>query len=132
MEELTLAVPGNTNARKVEQLQLWLPKSSARFLDRLIPCLREGEELGHMELADSLERALWSPLSAQHLHYDGVNNSTLILCSVRKTHEGVYRCRVTNSSGGTVLSEDAHIELVKPDGMSALSCVHTYTLMFYF
>ena len=76
--------------------------------------------MGHLELAECFERAIWVPLSDQNLHYDGVNNSALVLCSVKKTHEGEYRCRVSNDCSGSVLSEVVHVELVKPDG----ECVH--------
>jgi hypothetical protein len=115
MEELVQEVPGNINTRKIKRLLLWLPTSSGQFVDRLIQCLREGEELGHWELADSLEKALWAPLSSQNVHYDGVNNSTLVLCSVRGEHEGLYCCRVTSSSDRSVLSGATRVELVKPD-----------------
>jgi hypothetical protein len=114
VEEITQDVVGNTNTRKVERLLQWLPKSSARFLDPLISCLRVTQDLGHLELADTLEAALWTPLSTQHCHYDGATNSTLFLCSVSETDEGVYRCRVTNSAGGSTFSEPAHVQLVKP------------------
>ena len=122
MEELVQEVPGNINSRKIKRLLLWLPTSSGQFLDMLIVCLREGEELGHWELADSLEKALWTPLSSQNLYYDGVNNSTLVLCSVREEHEGFYCCRVTSSSGRSVLSDATRVELIKPDGVCACVC----------
>ena len=125
VQELVLEVPGNTNARKIRQLQLWLPVASVRFLDQLIQCLRQGQHLGHLELADSLEGALWTPLSSQNIHYDGVTNSTLILCSVKGAHEGQYRCRVTSSCGQSVLSEVAHVQLIKPDGMTCPLLVYT-------
>ena len=127
MEELVQEVPGNINTRKIKRLLLWLPTSSGQFVDRLIQCLREGEELGHWELADGLEKALWAPLSSQNVHYDGVNNSTLVLCSVRGEHEGLYCCRVTSSSGRSVLSDATRVELVKPDGVCP--CVNVNTIM---
>ena len=118
MEELVQEVPGNTNSRKIKRLLLWLPSSSGHFLDKLIQCLREGGELGHWEVAGSLERALWTPMSSHNVHYAGVNNSTLVLCGVGETHRGLYCCRVTSScSDRSVLSEPAHVELVKPDGV---------------
>lgn len=118
MEEMAQEVPGGTNSWKIQRLQLCLPQSSKHFLDVLIPCLRHGGDLGHMELADSLEKDLWSPLSAENLFYEGVNDSKLMLCGgVRGSHEGVYRCRVTcQSSGGSAMSEATHVELVRPDG----------------
>lgn len=125
MQELIQDVPGNTNARKIRQLQLWLPTSSAHFLNQLIQCLRQGQHLGHLELADSLEKALWVPLSSQNIHYDGVANSTLILCSAKGAHEGQYRCRVTSSCGQSVFSDVTHVQLIKPDGMTCCLLVHT-------
>ena len=118
MCDLILEVPGNTNPRKVDNLLTWLPKSS-NFLKKLILCLRKTDHSGHQELADSYEKALWPPLSPQNLLYDGVNNSTLQLCSVQKHHEGVYRCRVSNSAG-SVLSEPASVSLIGSDGKHKL------------
>ena len=115
-EELMHEVVGNTNARKVKRLLQWLPKSSANFVDKLIDCLRETDHSGHLELADDLERDLWVPLSTHHCRYDGVNNSTLILCTVMKAHKGVYRCRVTSNDGSSILSEAAHVSLIKANG----------------
>ena len=116
MEELMQDVLGNTNAKKVQRLLQWLPKSCSNFLETLIVCLRETDHMGHLELAASLENDLWVPLSALHCRYSGVNTPTLMLCNVKEEHEGVYSCRVTSSDGGSILSQAAHVSLVKHDG----------------
>jgi hypothetical protein len=115
MEELMHDVVGNTNAKKVQRLLQWLPRSCTNFLEKLIRCLRETDHLGHLELAASLENDLWVPLSSIHCHYTGADTPTLMLCDVKETHEGEYRCRVTSSDGGSILSQPAHVSLVKPD-----------------
>ena len=109
-------VVGNTNAKKVLRLLQWLPRSCTNFLEKLIRCLRETDHLGHLELAASLENDLWVPLSSIHCHYTGADTPTLMLCGVKETHEGEYRCRVTSSDGGSILSQAAHVSLVKPNG----------------
>lgn len=114
VEELMQEVVGNTNARRVEKLSRWLP-NCGDFLEKLITCLRKTDHYGHFELASSLEEGFWIPLSAHHLRYDGVHNSTLTLCQVKEAHKGGYRCRVTNDRGISVLSDTANVSLVKPD-----------------
>ena len=114
MQELTQEVVGNTNARKVDNLSRWLP-NCGNFLEKLISCLRETDHHGHLDLASSLEKDFWVPLSAHNLHYDGVLHSTLTLCQVKGAHQGEYRCRVTNDRGASVLSNAANVSLVKPD-----------------
>ena len=85
--------------------------------------------MGHLELADTYERALWVPLSDQHLHYDGVTNATLVLCSIGESHEGMYCCRVSSDSGDSILSEAAHVEMIKPDGKQWLNRTERFEVL---
>lgn len=117
-EELAQEVPGNTNARKVDRLLDWLPKSCSNFLEVLIECLREADShRGHIELAEKLEEGLsskqWGDMALDDPHYEGVDGATLTVSRAEKMHEGSYRCRVTNSDG-YVLSQSTNVSLT-PD-----------------
>lgn len=115
-ELLIQEVPGNTNSRKISLLLEWLPKSCNNFLEVLIECLREAStHLGHMELAETLEKGLnseqWESVSLDDPHYEGVDSATLTISRAEKKDEGFYRCLVTNSDG-SVLSQSASISLI--------------------
>ena len=116
IDNLTLEVVGNTNARKKQRLRLWIPQSTSNFIDPLIKCLRSTNHKPHLELADDLEADLWVPLSKQNCRYNGVTSPILTLCNMKEEYEGIYRCRVINSEGIYVLSEPSQVVLNKPNG----------------